>query len=224
MPIEWCSVPAGEVEIKQEAGQGLAQIVQRYYSSANSITIPVPAFQISRTLVSNADYNTFIHAKDGYRKSHWWTFSDSAINARRDEPLESGTRGDDAPRSNITWFDALAYCRWLSDKLGQAVEMPLLQQWNRARIVDAGLVFPHEQFAEWCIWGDDSNKDYDADKQPTRSGFINTRSGIIMRGLLAESQPTAKANPHIGFRLVILAETARRSKASITGRLQRLLG
>ncbi len=36
-----------------------------------------------------------------------------------------------APRETVSWYEAMAYCRWLSAKLGQPVTLPTEQQWER---------------------------------------------------------------------------------------------
>ncbi|MFN8562189.1 MAG: SUMF1/EgtB/PvdO family nonheme iron enzyme [Anaerolineae bacterium] len=50
----------------------------------------------------------------------WWNYSDNArivrqsnLKPRTPENLEA-----DHPRSAISWYDAVAFCRWLSEKCG----------------------------------------------------------------------------------------------------------
>jgi formylglycine-generating enzyme required for sulfatase activity len=54
--------------------------------------------------------------------------------------------GDDLPRSNVSWYDVVAFCRWLSNKLGYTVTLPTEQQWQRAAQGDDEREYP---------WGDD---------------------------------------------------------------------
>lgn len=59
---------------------------------------------------------------------------------------------DDIPRNNhpvcqVTWTDAMAYCRWLGDVTGRDYDLPTEAQWEKAARGTDGRKYP---------WGDDA--------------------------------------------------------------------
>ncbi len=94
----------------------------------------VSAFAISQTPITNAQYQVFVDAADGYAKPDWWEFSPQAAAFRAGQPAAPPTahEGDDLPRTNVCWYEAVAYCRWLSARTGQAISLPTDAQWQFA--------------------------------------------------------------------------------------------
>lgn len=105
--IEWCYVPAGNISIG-------------YKSSG------VPAFSIAKHPVTNYQFQEFVDSVDGYRNKDYWTHSESSVRWRRENPmpLSAKFKGDLLPRENVNWYEAVAFCAWLSQKLGQSVRLP----------------------------------------------------------------------------------------------------
>lgn len=50
------------------------------------------------------------------------------------------------PMVGVSWYEAYAYCQWLSDITGEQIMLPTEQQWQRAAQGDDGRVYP---------WGND---------------------------------------------------------------------
>lgn len=129
--IRWCLIPAGEVTL-------------RYPDRKVSVTYDVPAFQISKYPITNAQYQTFVDAPDGYREKRWWSYSPAAAAWREKHPVPLPPRSPygDHPRVNLSWFDAAAFCRWLSYKTGWRVTLPTEPQWQRAAQGDDHRQYP----------------------------------------------------------------------------------
>jgi formylglycine-generating enzyme required for sulfatase activity len=127
--LEWCEVPEGDTTIE--------------YSGRN-ITYFVEPFRIGKYPVTNTQYQTFVDAKDGYADEKWWDFSTGALEWRKahPEPLKPKFSMGDHPRANVCWFEARAFCRWLSAKTGLQIELPTEQQWQRAAQGDDELNYP----------------------------------------------------------------------------------
>lgn len=114
--------------------------------------LPLPIYYIARYPITNAQYQVFADATDGYREDGWWNFSDSARRwrATHSRPRQPEFRGDDLPRTEVSWFEAVAFCRWLSfhlagERLTLNVTLPTVQQWHWAAVADTGWPYP---------WGD----------------------------------------------------------------------
>jgi len=90
----------------------------------------------------------------------WWRVFVQETGYRTSE--ESLQDPDDHPVCNVNWGDAMAYCKWLSDKSGLIVTLPSEAEWEKAARGTDGSVYP---------WG----KEFDKDKCNTaESGIGNT--------------------------------------------------
>src|SRR5579871_1902978 len=151
-PFQWIAIPAGNVTL--ESGGYLKQ----------PQTFDVPAFSIAKYPVTNAQFKPFIEA-GGYRDAHWWTEDGWRVCQRGiyyergagwffserpwTEPRFSQSlyrNDDDYPVVGVSWYEALAFCRWLSEVSGESVMLPTEQQWQRAAQGDDGRMYP---------WGND---------------------------------------------------------------------
>ncbi|MCB0074494.1 MAG: SUMF1/EgtB/PvdO family nonheme iron enzyme, partial [Caldilineaceae bacterium] len=50
--------------------------------------------------------------------------------------------GAEQPVVGVSWYEAVAYCRWLSDKTGQAIMLPTEAQWQYAAQGNDGREYP----------------------------------------------------------------------------------
>jgi formylglycine-generating enzyme required for sulfatase activity len=100
----WAKVPAGEFWMG---------------SGGETHRIHLERFQIARVAVTNAQYRFFVEATEHQVPDHW-------EDARPPRGLESH------PVVNVSWHDAIAYCRWLSEVTGKAITLPSEAQWEKA--------------------------------------------------------------------------------------------
>ncbi|HEX2907917.1 MAG TPA: SUMF1/EgtB/PvdO family nonheme iron enzyme [Phototrophicaceae bacterium] len=122
--LEWCPVPTGLVELldQDEAGQRRVRRVE------------VAAFQISKYPITNKQYQTFIDDPQGYMNPVWWQFAPQAQDWHMNNPAPKTPRfkGDERPRETINWYEAGAFCQWLSSRTGSTVRLPTTAEWQRA--------------------------------------------------------------------------------------------
>jgi formylglycine-generating enzyme required for sulfatase activity len=118
-------------------------------------SLRLPAFSISRYPVTNAQYQCFVE-DGGYDFPAWWGGEESPGWAwRQGEPRYEWQRNDRPdfwhdPRFNgpaqpvvgVTWYEAQAYCRWLSEKLSRTVRLPTEAEWERAARGTDGRAWP----------------------------------------------------------------------------------
>ncbi|MGZ4789128.1 MAG: formylglycine-generating enzyme family protein [Terriglobales bacterium] len=117
------NIPAGWFLMGSEAGQEVERPVHRVW---------VDAFAMAVTQVRVSEYAAFVKACKRTPPPFW---NDPNFNHPR-QPVVA-----------VSWFDAVAYCEWLSSVTGSRYRLPTEAEWERAARggVD-GKLFP---------WGDD---------------------------------------------------------------------
>jgi formylglycine-generating enzyme required for sulfatase activity len=122
---DWVKIPAGEFWMGTHR-QDIPDLVKRYGGDKRWYEGEVPrhqvqveAFQIARVPVTNAQYALYVADQKVEPPSHW----------RGGQPPKGE---DNHPVVYVSWHDAQAYCRWLSDKLGKAVRLPTEAEWEKA--------------------------------------------------------------------------------------------
>ncbi|MCL4254556.1 MAG: formylglycine-generating enzyme family protein [Anaerolineae bacterium] len=147
-PFEWIQIPAGKVTIGYGDWEG--ESVNRQYVVKRTQDFDIPAFNIAKYPVTNAQYENH---PDGYKNPKWWDFSDEGKQwrASRSEMKKSYFAGGDCPRENVSWYDSVAFCLWLSAMTDENIMLPTEQQWQRAAIGDTQRIYP---------WGDDIDETY----------------------------------------------------------------
>ena len=116
------TIPAGWFWMGSNAGQDNEQPVHRVW---------VDEFLLAACQVTNADYARFMAATGAAQPPHW---EDTKCN----HPTQ--------PVVAVSWFDAIAYCEWLSKASRRNYRLPTEAEWERAaRGGIEGKLFP---------WGD----------------------------------------------------------------------
>ncbi len=108
--------------------------------------LDLPPFRIAKYPVTNCQYQTFIDA-GGYDDERWWQ------DLVKPEPEVSRWPQPNRPKTNLNWYEAVAFCRWLSVIEDFEIRLPDEQEWEKAARGPKGLVYP---------WGNEY-----------RSGFAN---------------------------------------------------
>ncbi|MBN1937513.1 MAG: SUMF1/EgtB/PvdO family nonheme iron enzyme, partial [Anaerolineae bacterium] len=107
---EWVEVPAGPFWMGSETGSSDEKPLHQ---------VSLPTFHISRVPITNAQYRLFVEAA-GHLPPNGWE------NGRPPKGELSH------PVVYVTWHDALAYCRWLSEVTGKSIALPSEAQWEKA--------------------------------------------------------------------------------------------
>lgn len=153
-PFDWCAVPAGE-----------------FLYGENKQKLTLPAFTIAKYPITYSQFQVFIDAKDGFHDSRWW----DGLAGRSDQPGDQAWGIADHPRERVSWYDAIAFCRWLSFRLGGsydldqvaawAVRLPTEFEWEKTARGTDGRVYP---------WGND----FDKNKTNTYESGINKTTSV----------------------------------------------
>jgi formylglycine-generating enzyme required for sulfatase activity len=141
--LEWCSIQAGKIQISEFDAQG-----QRTKKA-----VDIGPFQISRYPVTIEQYQLFIDDPGGYANPTWWRHSAQSQKWHEDnpQPKMSKFKGNERPREMVSWYEAMAFCGWLSNCLEMTITLPTAGQWQRAFQGDDNRAFP---------WGNSFKKEY----------------------------------------------------------------
>lgn len=146
--IDWVDIPGGE-----------------FKSGEKNLTRELPGFRMARYPITNAQFQAF-GDDDGFVDDSWW----------EDLPMTRPSSGNPSwnaanrPRVFVNWYEAVAYCRWLSYKHGHMISLPSEKQWERAARGTDGRQYP---------WGD-----------AYRSGYANVDERDNSDGIYQLNQPS----------------------------------
>jgi len=125
--IVWCEVPAGEF----------------IYQEDERVTLP--AFHIAKYPVTYKQFQAFIDAPDGFSNVKWWDgLHKDGLKQQRSGPGDQAFKFWNHPRERVSWYDAMAFCRWLSAKLRDEITLPTEEEWEKAARGTDGRAYPHE--------------------------------------------------------------------------------
>jgi len=167
---ELVTIPAGEFWM---GGEGK-------YDGKPQHKLYLPEYQIGKYPLTNAEFATFIEA-GGYRERRWWTEAGWAEKEKpqyEDEPwtkprywADSRFNKPNQPVVGISWYEGVAYCRWVSAETGKLFRLPTEAEWEKAArgpstslgAATAGRVYP---------WGDE----FEASRLNARVGEQQVRA------------------------------------------------
>ena len=101
-------IPEGYFQMGSEIGQDNERPVHKVY---------IDAFELAAHQVTNADYAQFLEAAEHPKPPHW------------DDPKFNNPN---QPVVATSWFDASAYCSWLTRITGRRYRLPSEAEWERA--------------------------------------------------------------------------------------------
>jgi formylglycine-generating enzyme required for sulfatase activity len=112
--------------------------------------VALDAYAIARYPVTNAEFDRFVQ-DGGYETSDYWT--DAGWRQKESEGWTQPRLWEDEkwndpsqPVVGVSWYEALAYCRWLSAKSKRDYQLPSEAQWEKASRGSDGRRYP---------WGND---------------------------------------------------------------------
>ena len=91
--------------------------------------LSLPEFYIGKVPVTNAQYAGFVQATRRKAPEGW-----------RNEAFPAGKA--EHPVVNVTWRDAVDYCRWLSEAMRRSFRLPSEAEWEKAARGSDGRIYP----------------------------------------------------------------------------------
>lgn len=116
-PFEWIYVPAGEISLTHSTYK-ISEIIQTY----------VEAFYIAKYPITNQQYSIYVEETGQEPRSNLWK--------------KPHFNQDLHPVVEIRWYEAMLFCKWLSNQLPYNVTLPTDAQWQRAAQGDDGRKYP----------------------------------------------------------------------------------
>lgn len=103
------------------------------------VTVRIPhAYRLACYPVTYTQFHCFITAPD-VADGRWWANIPKAERQWGEQAFPVSNH----PRETVSWHQAVAFCRWLSDKLGKAVRLPHENEWEVAAR------WPGDRFYPW---------------------------------------------------------------------------
>ncbi len=147
--IDWVRVPCGEFEMgtSDEEARSLDALHEGQtwdFGRERPVSLVVVSeFEIGRYPVTNLQYQSFVSAADGFGTDSWWTrpglqwrLSNSPAPAHDRESRST------CPQTGVTWYEAVAFCNWLSHRAGESIRLPTEPEWEFAARGPEHGVFP----------------------------------------------------------------------------------
>jgi formylglycine-generating enzyme required for sulfatase activity len=99
----------------------------------------LPDYYLAKTLVTDAQYAAFVRAT-GHRKPARWEGG----------KIPSGK--EDHPVVDVSWYDAMSYCNWLSEGTDKPYRLPTEVEWEKGARGSDGRIYPwgHQWDASRC--------------------------------------------------------------------------
>lgn len=85
---------------------------------------------ISKYPLTAQQFQVFLDDPDGFNNSAWWEGL-SVSDGHKTVPGEQRFQEKNHPRDNVSWYDAIAYCRWLNERLQSSKEVPVVEIINK---------------------------------------------------------------------------------------------
>ena len=106
--IAWIEIPQGRLRL-----HGVDHIFE------------VKPFRMAKYPVTNSQFQVFID-DGGYKNVVWWEGIEKI-----DMATESRWKDANAPRETVSWYEAVAFCRWLSHRTRSTIRLPTEWEWQQ---------------------------------------------------------------------------------------------
>lgn len=126
--IDWCRILGGEITLKVDLYQPSSTIERRgkpaYYK------FKVKPFCISKYPITWLQYRSFLKASDGYHNLVWW--QGLTVDTPLMQPGKRFQQYNSYPVEPVAWIEAVAFCRWMTARMGYEIRLPTEWEWQQA--------------------------------------------------------------------------------------------
>lgn len=122
--IAWVEIPGGAFQYgaeKQAADEA-------WFAPAKPQKLTLPTFWMSRYPITYLQFRVFQVDPAGYHDPRWW--AGLAADETDRQPLEQAFMFANHPRDTVNWYEAVAFCRWLSWRWGGGYDLRKIDEWK----------------------------------------------------------------------------------------------
>ena len=166
---------------------GIPDISWCFVEKGGNITIEktkftIKPFYVAKYLTTNAQYQAFVNAKDGYNNPEWWKLFQKHY---RPQKLDEAINPDsNAPRDSLSWYHSIAFALWLDHHYRQN---GLFQSVLNLNPADWKISLPPEWYWQWMAQNGSEEREYawgEWDNAPrantTEAGIYNQSTAVGM--------------------------------------------
>ncbi len=140
--IVWCEVPAGSFLF----GSNRRKDKDAHENEVRLQKVSLPTFYIAQYAVTVAQYEAFVQ-DGGYKNSAYWTQAGWQWKGRKNQPENYWQDPDwhiaNHPVIGVTWYEAVAFCRWLSQQRGMDIRLPTEAEFEKAARGTTEWLYPY---------------------------------------------------------------------------------
>lgn len=112
-------------------GSDLQQDEHAYEIEQPQHRLSLPDYYLAKTPVTHAQYGVFMRATGGEAPEGWDWVKHTPPRGKEDHPV-----------FNVTCYDAIAYCQWLSEVTGKSYGLPSEAEWEKGARSTDGRIYP----------------------------------------------------------------------------------
>ncbi len=128
-PFEWCEIP-GVSPFRLMTDQG------------DKGTYDIDPFFMAKYLITFEQFQVFVDDPQGFTNPQWWQGLAAHVSHRAEPGNQRFTHAKNLPRDSVSWYDAVAFCRWLTSRVGYEVRLPTEWEWQWAAQGPDGRAYP----------------------------------------------------------------------------------
>ncbi|MEI7555827.1 SUMF1/EgtB/PvdO family nonheme iron enzyme [Candidatus Chlorohelix sp.] len=155
-------------------------------------TFKVEPFYIAQYQITYGQYEAFVKAGDGYQNPEWWRGFPKECQPQKLQ--EQYTKAWNNPRDTISWYQAVAYGRWLNKRMrGLQLGNPGNPQGTLFVVGgNAQIRLPTEWEWQWAAQGGEEAREYPWGVE-WREGYANTAEAGLNRAVGVGMYPQGAA-------------------------------
>jgi len=109
--IAWVEIPGGRIALEDV-----------------DYVFEVKPFRLAKYPITNRQFKAFID-DEGFKTDEWWKGINNELPIRA--PWVSTWDEANCPREMVSWYEAVAFCRWLSHRTNTRIRLPTEWEWQQ---------------------------------------------------------------------------------------------